>query len=230
MSNIQYHMFLHYVPQTVHALMGKWSVAHFPALVSALTRATGIKFFLLIFPINFLAVLSLSCVCLCVSQWTVAGAAGHSGVHAVERVMLVLDGGIVQGPILLLHSVVDPAKEKELGLIPAVLNPALVRVSLFIISVYSTSVLICETEPNKSSCDVYEGVKEPWSAWSKCSVTCGGGYRTRTRGPIRIHGTAQQFSACNLQPCGTTPHTPTYIKNFSMYLTVSDIFIMLNLN
>uniref|UniRef100_G3N7U1 SCO-spondin n=1 Tax=Gasterosteus aculeatus aculeatus TaxID=481459 RepID=G3N7U1_GASAC len=29
----------------------------------------------------------------------------------------------------------------------------------------------------------------------------GGGYRTRTRGPIRIHGTAQQFSACNLQPC-----------------------------
>ncbi|XP_072234960.1 SCO-spondin [Leuresthes tenuis] len=46
------------------------------------------------------------------------------------------------------------------------------------------------------------GVKEPWTVWSRCSVTCGGGYRTRTRGPIRIHGTAQQFSACNLQPCG----------------------------
>ncbi|KAM9839429.1 LOW QUALITY PROTEIN: SCO-spondin [Aulostomus maculatus] len=52
------------------------------------------------------------------------------------------------------------------------------------------------------------GVKEPWSAWSKCSVTCGGGYRTRTRGPIRVHGTAQQFSACNLQPCGDSRVCP----------------------
>ncbi|KAF7648727.1 hypothetical protein LDENG_00152740 [Lucifuga dentata] len=46
------------------------------------------------------------------------------------------------------------------------------------------------------------GVKEPWGMWSDCSATCGGGYRTRTRGPIRIHGTARQFSTCNLQPCG----------------------------
>uniref|UniRef100_A0AAR2LHG3 SCO-spondin n=1 Tax=Pygocentrus nattereri TaxID=42514 RepID=A0AAR2LHG3_PYGNA len=53
------------------------------------------------------------------------------------------------------------------------------------------------------TCSIYpcSGVKGPWSAWSECSVPCGGGYRNRTRGPIRSHGTPQQFSACNLQPC-----------------------------
>ncbi|TSK16074.1 SCO-spondin [Bagarius yarrelli] len=53
------------------------------------------------------------------------------------------------------------------------------------------------------TCSVYpcSGPKGPWSTWSECSVPCGGGYRSRTRGPIRSHGTPQQFSACNLHPC-----------------------------
>lgn len=62
----------------------------------------------------------------CVSQWTVAGAAGPSGVLAVEHVMLVWEGGIVQERILPQLPEVVPAKETELGLIPAALNPALV--------------------------------------------------------------------------------------------------------
>ncbi|KAI5606502.1 SCO-spondin, partial [Silurus asotus] len=53
------------------------------------------------------------------------------------------------------------------------------------------------------TCSIYpcSGAKGPWSAWSECSVPCGGGYRNRTRGPIRSHGTPQQFSACNMHPC-----------------------------
>ncbi|KPP59981.1 hypothetical protein Z043_122053, partial [Scleropages formosus] len=53
-----------------------------------------------------------------------------------------------------------------------------------------------------------QGAKEPWGAWSECSVPCGGGYRNRTRGVPRIHGMAQQFSACNVHPCGHEPSCP----------------------
>lgn len=64
---------------------------------------------------------------MCVSQWTVDGAAGPCGAHAVELVMLVSEGGIVQEPILLQLLEVVPVKETELGLIHAALNPALVH-------------------------------------------------------------------------------------------------------
>lgn len=63
---------------------------------------------------------------MCVSQWTVAGAAGPHGAPVVEHVMLVLGGDIAQKLILLQRLGVVPAKETELGLIPAALNPALV--------------------------------------------------------------------------------------------------------
>ncbi|XP_028290490.1 SCO-spondin [Gouania willdenowi] len=53
------------------------------------------------------------------------------------------------------------------------------------------------------------GLVGQWGPWSDCSVTCDGGYRSRTRGPIRTHGTAHQFSACNLQPCATDRVCPS---------------------
>ncbi|CAL9698264.1 unnamed protein product [Knipowitschia caucasica] len=77
------------------------------------------------------------------------------------------------------------------------------------------------------------GVKEPWSPWSLCSVTCGGGYRSRTRGPIRTHGTAQQFSACNLQPCGggrVCPPQQQWAPCVTGPVTCSDVLMNLSRN
>lgn len=130
------------VSSTVRALMEKWSVEQLTALVSGFTSHYSFKCTFTCVPPCFLLSMSLS-FCpqwfpilslsfsvfnpVCVSQWTVAGAAGPSGVLAVERVMLVWEGGIVREPILLQLLGVVHAKETELGSIPAALSPALVR-------------------------------------------------------------------------------------------------------
>lgn len=118
------------------ALMEKWSVEQLPALVSDLTVECSFGCTFIISPSLLLSILKylilsyclfLSLSCVCVSQWTVAGAAGRSGALAVEHVTSVWEGGTDQGPIPLQLLADTRAKETELGLTPVALNPALVR-------------------------------------------------------------------------------------------------------
>lgn len=66
-------------------------------------------------------------LCVSFSQWTVAGAAGHSGALAVERATSALEGATDLEPTLLQLSADAHVKETELGLTPVALNPVLVR-------------------------------------------------------------------------------------------------------
>uniref|UniRef100_A0A671K284 Semaphorin-5B-like n=1 Tax=Sinocyclocheilus anshuiensis TaxID=1608454 RepID=A0A671K284_9TELE len=59
-----------------------------------------------------------------------------------------------------------------------------------------------------------------WSAWSKCSVPCGGGVQSRVRtceNGNTCPGCPLEYKACNLDPCAevrrTTPWTPWYPVN-----------------
>ena len=54
----------------------------------------------------------------------------------------------------------------------------------------------------------------PWTQWSECTKTCGGGYRTRTRScpiPGRCIGNDSETGICNLEKCQVTlPDLPQF--------------------
>lgn len=52
-----------------------------------------------------------------------------------------------------------------------------------------------------------DGEYEEWTAWSECTVTCGGGVSTRTRecvgaeGDGQCSGESEESLDCNTEPC-----------------------------
>ncbi|HAN30124.1 MAG TPA: hypothetical protein DCQ06_00870 [Myxococcales bacterium] len=72
---------------------------------------------------------------------------------------------------------------------------------------------VCVSGKCSKACSPVDGGWSPWSAFSACSVSCGGGIRTATRtcssptpscGGMTCSGDASKTEPCNSEPCGGT--------------------------
>lgn len=71
-----------------------------------------------------------------------------------------------------------------------------------------------------------------WSAWSACSVPCGGGIKTRSRtnnpplnGGAPCSGPTSESAPCNTQACGTLTFTLLMFSFFRLYGLFPDFYL-----